>query len=172
MATKDEATMPAWLRIAEAFAGKESSSPEEVIQLVTGLRAELGIDARAATTAGAPDVTPPAPAPLARKEPSVAPAASAPEPTRRPAVQIEKAVTDELVYCLECGRGMKMLKRHLGSTHGLTPHEYKARWDLPEDFPITAPNYTAAKSDTAKAMDFGKSNGKTTKTTTRSKAKT
>lgn len=74
---------------------------------------------------------------------------------KEPAVPLDQAMTDEEVVCLECGRSMKMLKRHLGSAHGLTPEEYKYRWDLPEDFPITAPNYSASKSVYAKDMGFG-----------------
>ncbi|SDY69642.1 MucR family transcriptional regulator [Citreimonas salinaria] len=176
MTTQDKTVPADWFRIAEAFAQKESSTPEDVIRLVSGLRAEFE------ATTPAPGSQPVA-APKAVQEDTPArsnrakaqaadrkPSSSAPAPApKRPAVPIEKAVTDDMVYCLECGRGMKMLKRHLGSTHGMTPHEYRARWDLPEDFPITAPNYTAAKSDTAKAMDFGKGSPKTGKTASKTR---
>ncbi|WP_235958188.1 MucR family transcriptional regulator [Salipiger sp. PrR003] len=236
-----------WFRIAEAFAAKDSSSADDVIKLVAGLKPFMdtpapAAPAPAATTAEAPaapkaEAAPaqvavePAPAPTpapsaeqttasdlfeqatdtapepkakpaARKtrakapaeaKPVEAPKAAEPKPARKkratkteevadvlpavleeeepeptvseettvemptepPAVPIEDALTDEEIFCLECGRGMKMLKRHLGSAHKLTPEEYRIRWDLPEDYPVTAPNYSESKSEYAKGIGFG-----------------
>src|SRR4051812_5683098 len=58
-----------------------------------------------------------------------------------PAVPIRNSVTPEYIVCLEDGKRMKMLKRHLRSTYGVTPEEYRARWGLPHDYPMVAPDY-------------------------------
>ena len=63
------------------------------------------------------------------------------EETRKPAVPIRKSVTAEYIVCLEDGRKLKMLKRHLRSTYGMTPDEYRAKWNLPADYPMVAPAY-------------------------------
>jgi predicted transcriptional regulator len=73
-----------------------------------------------------------------------------------PALPIERAVTEDKVYCLCCGRGFKMLKRHLGSEHGLTEAEYRTMFNLPADFPLVAPSYSRRKADHAKQAGFGK----------------
>jgi predicted transcriptional regulator len=70
--------------------------------------------------------------------------------------RIRDSVTDEKVTCLCCGESMKMLKRHLGAAHGLTEHEYRQRYGLSEDHPITAPAYTRRKSSYAHKVGFGK----------------
>ncbi|ANT63068.1 hypothetical protein AYJ57_21595 (plasmid) [Salipiger sp. CCB-MM3] len=81
-------------------------------------------------------------------------------PDGPPALPIEDALTDDEIFCLECGRGMTMLKRHLGSAHNLTPEQYRKRWDLPDDYPVTAPNYSVSKSDYAKKIQFGQKDSK------------
>lgn len=235
-----------WFRIAEAFAAKESSSAEDVIKLVAGLKPFMDTPAPAPTfptaeapaapkseAAPAPVAVEPAPTPApaavtaakqatssdmfekatdtapepkakptprqnkakapAETKPVKAPKAAEPKPARKkraakteavadvlpavleeedqeptvseetkvemptepPAIPIEDALTDEEIFCLECGRGMKMLKRHLGSAHNLTPEQYRVRWDLPDDYPITAPNYSVSKSEYAKGIGFG-----------------
>ena len=65
-----------------------------------------------------------------------------------PAVPIRRSVTDDHIVCLEDGKKLKMLKRHLMSDHGLTPGEYRARWSLSPDYPMVAPAY----ADTRKAL--------------------
>jgi predicted transcriptional regulator len=70
-----------------------------------------------------------------------------------PAVPIRKSVMPEYIVCLEDGKRMKMLKRHLRSAYGMTPAEYRARWGLPHDYPMVAPDYAARRSRLAK--DFG-----------------
>ncbi len=81
------------------------------------------------------------------------------EPVREPAVPIDKSVKRNEVICLECGKGQKTLKRHLGTAHGLTPEEYRARWGLARDYPIVAPNYAKQRSEFAKKIGLGRKPG-------------
>lgn len=73
-----------------------------------------------------------------------------------PAVPIRKSVTPDYLVCLEDGRRLKMLKRHLRDAYGLSPEEYRARWGLPGDYPMTAPNYAVRRSDIARSFGLGK----------------
>ena len=77
----------------------------------------------------------------------------------KPAVSIKKSVTPERIICLECGSSQLMLKRHLRTTHELTPEQYRERWNLPGDYPLTAPSYSAKRSKLAKSMGFGTKTG-------------
>ena len=79
------------------------------------------------------------------------------EDIRKPAVPIRKSVTAEYIVCLEDGRKLKMLKRHLRSTYGMTPDEYRAKWNLPADYPMVAPVYAEKRSEFAKAIGLGRS---------------
>ncbi len=76
-----------------------------------------------------------------------------------PAVPIRKSVTPDHIVCLEDGKKLKMLKRHLQSTYGMSPDEYRARWGLPADYPMVAPNYAATRSNLAKAAGLGRNPG-------------
>lgn len=78
-----------------------------------------------------------------------------PEPLR-PAVPIRKSVTPEYIVCLEDGKQLKMLKRHLRTTYGMTPEEYRAKWGLPADYPMVAPNYAQQRSEFAKKIGLGR----------------
>lgn len=73
-----------------------------------------------------------------------------------PAVPIKKSVTAEYIVCLEDGKKLKMLKRYLRSQYGMTPEEYRARWGLPADYPMVAPNYAAQRSRLAKQIGLGR----------------
>lgn len=73
-----------------------------------------------------------------------------------PAVPIKKSVTPEHIICLEDGKKLKMLKRYLRSQYGLSPEEYRARWGLPADYPMVAPNYAAQRSRLAKQIGLGR----------------
>jgi predicted transcriptional regulator len=87
-----------------------------------------------------------------------APAAAA-EPEQKPlvpAVPIRKSVTPDYIVSLEDGRKFKSLKRHLQGTYGMTPDEYRAKWGLPRDYPMVAPNYAKARSELAKRMGLGR----------------
>ena len=90
-----------------------------------------------------------------------APAAAAePEkPNLVPAVPIKKSITPDYIISLEDGKKFKSLKRHLMSSYNLTPEEYRAKWGLPSDYPMVAPNYAKARSDLAKKMGLGRKSG-------------
>ena len=74
----------------------------------------------------------------------------------KPAVPIKKSVTPEYIICLEDGKKLKMLKRHLMSSYGTTPDEYRTKWGLPADYPMVAPNYAKARSDLALKLGLGR----------------
>ena len=74
----------------------------------------------------------------------------------KPAVPVRKSITPEHLICLEDGKKLKMLKRHLRSTYGLTPDAYRAKWGLPPDYPMVAPNYAEARSAFAKQIGLGR----------------
>ncbi len=76
-------------------------------------------------------------------------------PRPQPAVSIRKSVTPDYIVCLEDGKKLKMLKRHLMTSYGLTPEQYRERWGLPGDYPMVAPNYAAQRSALAKKIGLG-----------------
>lgn len=83
----------------------------------------------------------------------------APEPVRQelaPAVPIRRSVTPEYIVCLEDGKKLKMLKRHLKTVYDMTPDQYRARWGLPQEYPMVAPNYAKARSEMAKNLGLGR----------------
>ena len=73
-----------------------------------------------------------------------------------PAVPIRRSVTDDHIVCLECGRKLKMLKRHLTTDHGLTPQAYRAKWGLKPDYPMVAPTYSVKRQELAKKIGLGR----------------
>jgi predicted transcriptional regulator len=73
-----------------------------------------------------------------------------------PAVDPKESVFADHLICLECGASLKMLKRHLTSDHGMTPEEYRAKWDLPSSYPMVAPEYAATRSQLAKDSGLGR----------------
>ena len=76
-------------------------------------------------------------------------------PRGEPAVPIKKSVQPDSIVCLEDGKKFKSLKRHLRTVYDLTPDQYRAKWGLPADYPMVAPNYAAARSELAKQMGLG-----------------
>ncbi len=72
-----------------------------------------------------------------------------------PAISIKKSVTDDYIICLEDGKKLKMLKRHLKTAYNMTPEEYRDRWGLPMDYPMVAPNYAKQRSRLAKEIGLG-----------------
>jgi predicted transcriptional regulator len=121
-------------RIVSAYAGNTTLSPTELTDLI-------GSVSRALTQLSSTTV-----------EPEVKELA--------PAVPVKKSVTADFIVCLEDGKKLKMLKRHLMSTYGMTPAEYRAKWNLPRDYPMVAPNYAATRSQLAKKIGLGKSPAK------------
>ena len=78
------------------------------------------------------------------------------EPAKpQPAVAIKKSVTPDYIVCLEDGKKLKMLKRHLKTRYDMTPEEYRKRWNLPDDYPMVAPSYAQQRSDLAKKIGLG-----------------
>jgi predicted transcriptional regulator len=77
-------------------------------------------------------------------------------PPRTPAIAIKKSVTPDYIVCLEDGKKLKMLKRYLRARYGLTPDAYRAKWNLPADYPMVAPSYAARRSEFAKQSGLGK----------------
>lgn len=74
---------------------------------------------------------------------------------KEPAVPVKRSVTPEFLVCLEDGRKFKSLKRHLRTKYNMSPEDYRAKWGLPKDYPMVAPNYAKARSDLAKQMGLG-----------------
>jgi predicted transcriptional regulator len=73
----------------------------------------------------------------------------------QPAVPVKKSVTPDYIICLEDGKKLKMLKRHLKTAYDMTPEEYRERWGLPSDYPMVAPNYAKQRSRLAKDIGLG-----------------
>lgn len=82
----------------------------------------------------------------------VAPAGDPPKPV----VAVKRSVTDDYIICLEDGKKFKSLKRHLRTSYGLSPEQYRSKWGLPADYPMVAPNYAAQRSKLAKAIGLGR----------------
>jgi predicted transcriptional regulator len=79
----------------------------------------------------------------------------------KPAVSVRKSVAPDYIICLEDGKKLKMLKRHLRTMYNMSPDEYRAKWGLPSDYPMVAPNYARQRSDFAKQIGLGRNaNGK------------
>jgi predicted transcriptional regulator len=75
---------------------------------------------------------------------------------QKPAVPIKRSVNPDFIVCLEDGKKLKMLKRYLRSNYNMTPEEYRAKWGLPADYPMVAPNYAAQRSEFAKKIGLGR----------------
>jgi len=73
----------------------------------------------------------------------------------KPAVAVKKSVFPDYIVCLEDGKKLKMLKRHLKTAYDMTPEEYRERWGLPADYPMVAPNYAKHRSNLAKKIGLG-----------------
>lgn len=83
-------------------------------------------------------------------------AAAPPQEKPKPAAPINKSVQHDYIICLEDGKKLKMLKRYLRSTYGMSPDDYRKRWGLPADYPMVAPAYAARRSEFAKKIGLGK----------------
>jgi len=79
-----------------------------------------------------------------------------PEVELKPAVPIKKSIHDDYIICLEDGKKLKMLKRHLKTAYNMTPEEYRAKWGLPHDYPMVAPSYSRTRQDLAKKIGLGR----------------
>ena len=88
------------------------------------------------------------------------PVAAVVEEKLQPAVSVKKSVTPDFIICLEDGKQFKSLKRHLANSYNLTPADYRAKWGLPSDYPMVAPNYAAQRSALAKTSGLGQNRRK------------
>ncbi len=77
----------------------------------------------------------------------------------KPAVSVRRSVNPDYIVCLEDGKKLKMLKRHLRAAYNLTPDDYRAKWGLPADYPMVAPNYASQRSEFAKKIGLGRKKG-------------
>lgn len=77
----------------------------------------------------------------------------------KPAVSIRNSVKPDYIVCLEDGKKLKMLKRHLRINYNMSPEEYRARWGLPSDYPMVSPNYAETRSNLAKKLGLGRKPG-------------
>lgn len=87
----------------------------------------------------------------------------APEPAQqdlKPAVPIRKSVTPDYIVCLEDGKRLKKLKRYLRTTYDMSPDQYRAKWGLPNTYPMVAPNYAASRSEMALKLGLGRKGGR------------
>lgn len=117
--------------LVSAYASNNKIESQELVNLCNRLFVELstlsGGDAQSARLPVQLPLVPPSPPPV-------------------PAVLIEESVTPDYIYCLEDGKPFKSLKRHLSSHYGLTPDQYRQKWDLPADYPMVAPSYSKKRS--------------------------
>ena len=81
------------------------------------------------------------------------------EARREPAVPVRRSIQPDYLVCLEDGKKLKMLKRHLKTAYNLTPEQYREKWGLPADYPMVAPNYAAKRSSLAKKIGLGTKRG-------------
>ncbi len=113
-------------QIVASYAARPDATIESIVALTTKLTAELGA------------------APVAPVKPQVS------------SLSANTAVTRDKVFCLCCGKGFKMLKRHLGAEHGMTEQAYREAFNLTEDYPLVAPSYSERKANYARSVGFGK----------------
>jgi predicted transcriptional regulator len=115
--------------IVTAYLSKNILPPEEVPGLIKSVHATLG---------------------------GIAGGDASPRDRGEPAVPIKKSVKADYIVCLEDGKKLKMLKRYLRARYNMSPDEYRNKWGLPADYPMTAPNYAAKRSEFAKKFGLGK----------------
>lgn len=128
--TRRDPLLPLVAEIVSAYVSGNPVAPTEVPALVASVRQAL--------------------AGLGSGRACAAPAA------RKPAVAVNRSVEDDWLVCLEDGKRLKMLKRHLRTMYGLTPEAYRAKWGLPADYPMVAPNYSRQRSRFAKKSGLGR----------------
>ncbi|MHA6327053.1 Ros/MucR family transcriptional regulator [Roseivivax sp. CAU 1753] len=117
--------------IVASYAARPEVGPDDIVELVRKLRNEVDGGGSAASKVKASG-------------------------SATPARPISEAVEQDKVYCLCCGKGFKMLKRHIGSEHGLTEERYRHMFGLADDFPLVAPSYSERKANYAKKKGLGK----------------
>jgi len=90
---------------------------------------------------------------------------------QKPAVSVRSSIKPDYVVCLEDGKRLTMLKRYLQTNYGMTPQQYRAKWKLPADYPMVAPNYAEKRRTLAKAIGLGRKSGAAAPASKRGRAK-
>lgn len=150
-----EASIQAATEILVAFLQNATIAPDDLPVLVRKVRAAVEADLTWGAEAPAIDAAPSTDS--ARTTPASAGEASA-KPA--PAVPIEESIHRDYIVSLEDGGRYRSLRRHLMSKYGMTPDDYRARWNLPPDYPMVAPSYAEARSNVAKRIGLGRSPAK------------
>ncbi|WP_079212799.1 MucR family transcriptional regulator [Brucella pituitosa] len=118
-------------RIAAAYVGRNSLVADEVTQLISEIHGALSVNLTADHTV--------------QCDPSV----------KNPTMNPKRLVRSDFIICLEDGKPFKSMKRHLKACHGLTPEQYREKWNLPKDHPVVAPSYAGLRSKIAKQAGLG-----------------
>jgi len=114
--------------IVSSYAGHNVLAPDQLAELINRVHSTLA-------TLDAPE--------------------GAEKPAPAPAVPVRRSITNSEIVCLECGRGQKMLNRHIATAHDLTPGEYRVKWNLRTNYPMVAPDYAKRRSEMAKKIGLG-----------------
>ena len=130
---KDISSLELVTRIVSAYVSKNNLPPTALPQLINTVHEALARPGEAA--AGLPE----------------------------PAVPIKKSIRPDYIVCLEDGKKLKMLKRHLNTAYNMSPDEYRKKWGLPSDYPMVAPKYAATRSELAKKIGLGRKSGRKAK---------
>ena len=128
MSRADDPLLPLTAQIVSAYVGAHAVAPDELPALIRTVR-----DGLAKAGEAVPET-----------------------PRREPAVPIAESITDTHIICLEDGKPFQSLKRHLRVAFGLSPEDYRARWGLPDDYPMVAPAYARRRSELAKKAGLGR----------------
>ena len=131
LAADSDELMRSACRIIAAYVSKNPISASEVPEMIKSIYGTLSV-----LSGSGPGEVPPT--------------------SQKPAVPIKKSITPDYIICLEDGKKLKMLKRYLRTRYKMTPDEYRAKWNLPLDYPIVAPNYAARRSEFAKKIGLGR----------------
>ena len=129
---RDETLITLTSDIVAAHVSNNSVSADEVASLITSVYSALS----GLGQAGAPE-----------------------EPAPEPAVSVRSSVKKDHIVCLDCGKKMKMLRRHLSSEHDMTPQEYREKWNLGADYPMVAPDYAETRRELAVKIGLGRKPG-------------
>ena len=133
--TQDDEVLTLATDIVAAYVSRNQINSSEVPDLIRSIHATLNDLAGGGPGAGA---------------------AAGAEAPPSPAVPIDASVSNDAVTCLDCGKAFKTLKRHIATEHGMTPVEYRARWQLSKDYPLVAPSYSKRRAATAKKIGLGR----------------
>jgi predicted transcriptional regulator len=132
LTTRNEMLMELTAEVVAAYVSNNSVPAGDLPSLISDIHTALG-------RMNAPVAEP---APVAEKQ--------------KPAVNPKRSITDDYIICLEDGKKIKSLKRHIMTHYGLTPEQYREKWELDSNYPMVAPNYAAARSILARKIGLGR----------------